>query len=157
MKTAPIMAILAAGLAVPAHAEVVQSSPEGFVVTTSSATKVHPDEIWQALMQPANWWNGEHSWSLDAANFTLDPVAGGCFCETLPDGGSARHMQVIMAQPGKMLRMSGALGPLQSEPLDGVLTIEIRNEGSASEVVLPMWSAAIPGFRWNRLPLPWTW
>ena len=34
-------------------------------------------------------------------------------------------MRVIFAQPGKVLRMQGALGPLQSEAVIGTLTVAI--------------------------------
>ena len=43
-------------------------------------------------------------------------------------------MRVIYAAPGEMLRMSGALGPLQAEGLAGTLTIEISTAGSGNEV-----------------------
>ena len=35
-------------------------------------------------------------------------------------------MVVIQAVPRKVLRMRGGLGPLQSEPVDGVLTITLQ-------------------------------
>ena len=35
-------------------------------------------------------------------------------------------MTVVMAEPMKVLRMRGGLGPLQSEPVDGVLTITMQ-------------------------------
>ncbi len=100
--------------------------------------------MWLALSQPADWWSDTHSWSGDAANMTLTPQAGGCFCETIPaveDGdtvglaGSAQHMVVINAVPDKVLRMRGGLGPLQSEPADGVLTITLSPADDGTQIV----------------------
>jgi uncharacterized protein YndB with AHSA1/START domain len=120
----------------------------GFVVYETTVVKAGPDAVWAALVRPARWWNREHSWSGDAANLTLDPRAGGCFCETLPDGGSAEHMHVVQWVPGSLLRMKGALGPLQSEALEGVLTIELKpGEGSTTIT----WAYVVGGY--SRLPL----
>jgi len=50
--------------------------------------------------------------------------------------GSVEHMRVIQAFPEKVLRMRGGLGPLQSEPATGVLTIAIgENEDGGSVIV----------------------
>ena len=145
----PLRLILAAGLlsgafvsAVPAQAEVTQSSAAGFVVTGSATTTRSAEDVWYLLVEPAEWWNGEHTWSGDATNLRLDPEAGGCFCESMPLGGSVEHMRVIYAAPGEMLRMSGALGPLQGEGLAGTLTVEISTAGSGIEV---SWAYVVGG------------
>jgi hypothetical protein len=52
---------------------------------------------------------------------SIDPRAGGCFCEKLA-GGSVEHMRVLWIDRGKVIRMSGGLGPLQELPATGVLT-----------------------------------
>ena len=85
-----------------------------------------PAQVWTALVEPARWWNSEHTWSGNAANLSLQPVAGGCFCEKLPPGGSVQHLRVIYVQPAKLLRMSGALGPLQGEAVSGTLTVTLE-------------------------------
>ena len=54
---------------------------------------------------------------------TIDGRAAGCFCEKLSGGGSVQHMTVLLVEPGKTLRMSGGLGPLQETPVSGVLTL----------------------------------
>ena len=59
--------------------------------------------------------------------------AGGCFCERLKDGGSAQHLQVVYAAPGQGLRLRGALGPLQTEGVDGTLSWTLKPvEGGTS-------------------------
>ena len=131
-----------------ARAEVVKASETGFVTQSTASVKAGPEFAWDMLVQPARWWNPDHSWSLDGNNFRLEPVAGGCFCETLPGGGSVEHMRVIQAVPGKMLRMSGALGPLQSEALDGTLTIELAPDNGATKIT---WTYVVGGYA--RYPL----
>ena len=128
-------ALTAATLSQAAAAEVVESSADHFVTRDSATVKTTPKAAWLALIEPAAWWDKDHTWSGSAANLTLAPQAGGCFCERLPEkdtasevglAGSAQHMVVVMAEPMKVLRMRGALGPLQSEPVDGVLTVTLQ-------------------------------
>lgn len=132
------LAALAAALLVqsaPAVAEVVDSSADHFVTRDSVTVKAAPKAAWLALIDPSGWWDKGHTWSGSSANLSLEPQAGGCFCERLPEkdtasevglAGSALHMTVVMAEPMKVLRMRGALGPLQSEPVDGVLTVTMQ-------------------------------
>lgn len=110
-----------------AQAKIDSQGETGFSVSHETIVAAPPEHVWQALMMPAKWWSGAHSWSGDAANFTMDARQGGCFCETLPEGGFVEHARVIFADKGKMLRLSGALGPLQSEALTGTLTIIIMS------------------------------
>jgi hypothetical protein len=111
----------ALGAAVPSNAEVTISDT-GFSTNNSATVAATPAEAWAALIEPARYWNPDHRWGGDAAALSLEPRAGGCFCETLPNDGSVEHMRVVMVRPGQMLRLSGALGPLQSEGLAGALT-----------------------------------
>lgn len=127
--------LLASALAaVPAAAEVTKVHPTGFVVRHEVVVEADTKATWLALISPATWWRKEHTWSGDAANLSLMPSAGGCFCERIPEvdepgrftlEGSVEHMRVIQSQPEAALRMRGGLGPLQSEPVTGVLTIAI--------------------------------
>lgn len=158
-------ALLLSCLAVPAQAEVVQADAGGFVVSGSiTATRVSPEQAWEALLLPARWWSSAHSWSGDAANLWLAGTAGGCFCEAIPgptngdELGSAEHMRVIQAVPGQLLRMQGALGPLQSEAVTGVLTIELEDVTVAGlpsrdveTGVSIRWTYVVGGY--SRLPL----
>ena len=84
-----------------------------------------PAVIWAKLAHPENWWNKSHSWSGDSANLSLSLKKGGCFCERLPGGGFVEHARVIHLAARRMLRLSGALGPLQGEALAGTLTVTI--------------------------------
>lgn len=130
--------------AVPAAAEVTGSGEGGFVSRHEVVVSANPKEVWLALISPSGWWTSEHTWSGDAANLTLTPQAGGCFCEKIPEvdepgrftlEGSVEHMRVIQAYPERALRMVGALGPLQSEPVSGVLTIAISEVEAGTRIV----------------------
>lgn len=133
------VAALALAAAPPAQAKVAESSAAGFTVTETATVAADPMQAWDALAHPARWWNSQHSWSGDAANLTLDPAAGGCFCEQLPasaghPAGSVEHMRVIYAAPGQLLRMRGALGPLQSEALTGTLTVTLKPVAGGTQI-----------------------
>ena len=137
MKLFPALLTLASfAFAAPAAAEVLAATPGGITTSNTATVTATPAQVWAALVEPARYWSPAHSWSGDAANMTLDPRAGGCFCEALPaSGGSVEHMRVIHAAPGEMLRLSGALGPLQSEALAGTLTVTLSpvNDGTRIE------------------------
>lgn len=110
--------------AVPAAADVTVAE-SGFATANSVTVAATPQEVWAALIEPSRYWNPEHSWFGDAANFSLDPVAGGCFCEI--DGEqSVQHMRVVLAQPGAVLRLTGALGPLQAEAIVATMTWQLE-------------------------------
>lgn len=133
--------MLAAGLVpvTPAMAEVTGQSPLGFAVHHETEIAASPDDVWKTLRAPARWWSAEHSWSGDAANFWMDAQATGCFCEKLPakDGkpmGSVQHARILYADPGRLLRLSGALGPLQGEALTGTLTITLTPKDAGTTV-----------------------
>ena len=123
---------VAASTAPLAHAEVTATADNGFVVHHQVSVAVDPETAYAMVRSPAKWWSPEHSWTGKAENFYMDAQAGGCFCELIPaagDGrertlrGSVQHMRILYADPGKALRLSGALGPLQSEALTGTMTM----------------------------------
>ena len=70
----------------------------------------------------------------------------------MPQGGSVEHMRVIYAAPGEMLRMSGALGPLQSEAVVGTLTVELSLAPGGSGGTEVSWTYVVGGHA--RLALP---
>lgn len=142
MRSILTSALVAATVfAAPAHAEVEAVGESGFVSRHTVVVEATAEEAWGAIVEPSGWWNGAHSFSGDAENLTLDAHAGGCFCEVLPAGenravpGSVRHMEVLFADPGTAMRLSGALGPLQSEPLGGILTITLKPTGGGTRIL----------------------
>lgn len=153
MKYLSALAFAAAILSAPAAAEVVETSADHFVTRDEAVVKAAPKAAWLALISPGDWWDDDHTWSGDAANLSITPQGGGCFCERIPEvesetsiglAGSAQHMTVVLAQPEKVLRMRGALGPLQSEPVDGVLTITLQAD-KASNGTKIVWEYVVGG------------
>lgn len=125
-----LLAACIAASPLPAVAKVIDQSDVGFTAAHSARVAASPEDVWKMLRAPQNWWSGDHSWSGDASNFWMDAQAGGCFCEKLPGGegmmGSVQHARILFAKPGELLRLSGALGPLQGEAVTGTLTIQIK-------------------------------
>ena len=145
MKKMLIQAAILSAFSSPAFAEVKAASDTGFNVVHIATVAATPQEIWKRLLAPKDWWNKAHSWSGSSEGFYIDAQANGCFCELfqekgadgkLKTAGSVEHMRVIFAQPGKVLRMQGALGPLQSEAVIGTLTVamEPTKEGKATKL-----------------------
>lgn len=127
-----------------ASAEVIEQGEDSFVTRDAVVVKAAPFEAWQALITPSKWWNSNHTWSADAENLYISAQGGGCFCELLPapkdapEGvrrGSAQHMVVVLADPGRALRMRGGLGPLQSESVQGVLTVTLTPSDKGTVIV----------------------
>ena len=145
IRVASYVAIAALGaVALPARAEVVETTADRFVTRDTASVKATPLATWLALTKPGEWWNSAHSWSGDAKNMTLTPQGGGCFCERIPVGdsgnssameGSARHAEVLQAFPMKVLRMRGGFGPLQGEPANGVLTITLKEVPGGTRIL----------------------
>jgi len=126
-----------------ANAEVTNTADNGFTVQHQIVVSGDNEAVWKAMISPSRYWNSEHSWTGDAENFYLVPQAGGCFCELIrttsddnikSSDGSVQHMRVIYAHNNKMLRMSGALGPLQGEAVTGTLTMLLQPQGDTTVV-----------------------
>lgn len=129
----PALMLTAVAAAAPVAAD-VKVGETGFVVENRAVAAAAPDAVWAALVAPARYWNPDHSYSGKAENFTLDAKAGGCFCETLADGGSVEHMRAVTVMPGKVLRLAGGLGPLQSEGLAATLTWTLKPVEGGTEI-----------------------
>lgn len=125
-----IALLLSAGAA---QAEVTDKAATGFTSVHQLTIHAPPPEVYGALTEGiGRWWDAAHSYSGIATNFSMDARAGGCFCERLPGGGSVEHMRVVFADPGKMLRLHGGLGPLQSMGVTGAMsfTLSETDEGT---------------------------
>ncbi|MBW0144501.1 ATPase [Sphingomicrobium clamense] len=152
-----VAALATAAIAAPAGSEVVSSSANAFHVRHSEPLVATQEDAWNLLRQPALWWNGEHSYSLDAANFYLELKPGGCFCERMPDGGFVEHMRVLSFTPGEELVLEGMLGPLRTIPATGVLVFKLESQGGNSRITSDfkvvgfpegngtMWAGAVDG------------
>jgi hypothetical protein len=117
-----------------ASAEVSSVGGNGFEVRQMVHVAAPADKAFAALLQPSRWWAPEHTFSGNAMNLTLDARAGGCWCESLPEGGSVEHMHVLFLSPGKVLRLRGALGPFQALAVEGVMTWTVKANGNGSDI-----------------------
>ncbi|HEY2013693.1 MAG TPA: hypothetical protein VGH38_09350 [Bryobacteraceae bacterium] len=108
-----------------ARADVVDSASNGFTVKITLSVHAAPDEVYRKLVENVGeWWNPQHTFSGSARNLSIEDKAMGCFCEKLPDHGSVRHLEVVYAAPGKVLLMTGGLGPMQGLATAGTLRIQ---------------------------------
>lgn len=128
-------AAAAALLATSAAGAVVDVQPHGFKLSHTAEVAAPPAAVWQALVAPARWWSSSHSWSGDAKNLSLEPTAGGCFCERWA-GGSAAHLTVTQAAPNQKLHLWGALGPLQMQGVAGGMTVTLKPTDGGTTVTL---------------------
>jgi uncharacterized protein YndB with AHSA1/START domain len=103
-------------------------TPNGFLVKFEISVNAPVAKVYEALVgQIGSWWNSEHTYSGDAKNLSIDARPGGCFCEKLPNGGGIEHARVIYVAPREVLRLSGALGPLQASGAAGTLTWKLTS------------------------------
>lgn len=139
MKAACLIALVAMStvLTGEARANVVAAAADGFTIVIEADVAVAPDVAYQKFVNgPALWWEDQHTYSGKAAHMTLDPRAGGCFCEQIDGGGSVSHGTVLYADPGNALRLSTALGPLQDMAVIGTLSVAFAPRDQGTHVKL---------------------
>lgn len=129
-KSVLVLVVLAFG-AGTAPAAVVQSRPDGFLIEIDADLAAPPVKAYAALAEVGRWWSPAHTWSGDARNLTLSLDAGACFCERWEDG-SVEHARVLFAKRDELLRLGGALGPLQSMAVTGVVSFAFEPKGKGT-------------------------
>ena len=137
MKRLLRSALLFAGVAAsPAYAEIKDAKPAGFTIENSVWVPARPQAAYAALVNDVGrWWPADHTWWGDASKLSISDKAGGCFCEI--DGArQAWHMTVTFTDPGKLMRMSGGLGPLQGMGLHGALEWRFAAEDDGTRITL---------------------
>ena len=146
-------AVLLCAASQPVLADVTEESDTGFTIQHSATLAWTPASAYANLVSIASWWNPSHTCSGDAANLSIAPYAGGCWCEQWDRGQgthSVRHMTIINAQPGKLLRAAGGLGPLQGIPGQGVLDFSLAEGEQAGTTRLTV-TYSFTGFAPNGL------
>jgi hypothetical protein len=123
-------------LAAPLKAEVVHADAHGFEVRNAVQLVVAAPNALAAFTRVANWWSKDHTYSGDPANLSLDLRPGGCFCERFPKGGGIEHLRVAYVDPGKQIILVGALGPLLSEAVNGVMDVSVTKIAGGSRLTL---------------------
>ena len=115
---------LGAGTCVTARAETSDVSPAGFEITVRREIAASRATVYRTIGQVDLWWNSAHTWSGNARNLSMRMEATGCFCERW-GGNSVEHGRVIHAAPDSLLLLQASLGPLQSMPVNAILTFEL--------------------------------
>lgn len=138
-----VLGLAALAVATAAQAEVVAVKDNGFEVRQTAEVKAPAAKVYEALVKVGGWWDPSHSWSGDAANISIDPKVGGCWCETLPNGGGVRHMEVTGVAPGKSLHFTGGLGPLRYTGASGHMNWTLAEKDGVTTVT---WTYAVGGF-----------
>jgi uncharacterized protein YndB with AHSA1/START domain len=103
-----------------------------------------PAKVFSTAIAVGTWWSADHSYSGVAANITIDPRPGGCWCEKLLNGGGVKHMEVVFVDPGKLLRFTGGLGPMQAMAATGSFTWEFKAAGDGTDLT---WTYAVTGYQ----------
>ena len=108
-----------------ARAEIKDATPSGFTLENAVHVPVDAVAAWKALVGDVDrWWPADHTWWGAESVLSIEPRAGGCFCERHGEQ-QALHMLVTFADPGRLLRLTGGLGPLQGMGLHGVMEFQL--------------------------------
>jgi len=131
-----VLPLLVCGLSpLFACAEVTGVGAGGFEVREQVHVAAPPASVYASLLTPGRWWDPKHSYSGDGSRITLKAKVGGCWCETIPGGGSVEHMTVTYISPNKALRLRGGLGPLQAMGVAGSLTITLTSSSGGTDLI----------------------
>lgn len=134
MRLVPLMIISI--IAAPASAAVISSGDHGFEVEHSVNLVVPPAQAYSTFAQIGSWWDNQHTYSGDAKRMNLALRPGGCFCESLDNGGGVEHMRVSFVQPGERVVMSGSLGPMLYEATSGVMDVKFERIAGGTKVTM---------------------
>lgn len=148
------LAVALIGFAPAAVAEVTASSPSSFIISAEAEIDATPAEVWRALPRIERWWNAAHTYSGDSRRLSLDPRAGGCWCERWGNGQSVEHGRVIavMEHEGvRTLRAAAALGPLQEMGVTGVLTFTVAPHPSGAKLTMTYRVSGDPGLGLDQI------
>ncbi len=131
MRNLMIVAALLATLPMTAHGEVKAASADAMLIEYRFAVAAPAAQAWESLVHPERWWPEDHTWSGKRASLSINPTAGGCFCERWA-GGSAEHGRVVMVVPNRVLTLDAALGPFREMAISGILAIKLEERDGAT-------------------------
>lgn len=114
---------------------VLENDSSGFITESSVSIRANALDVFDTFTKLSEWWDPHHSFSLDAKNLSLNLQVGGHFLEQMGDGQGVIHSTVIFSKRGELLRMSGALGPLQMLGAYGTLTLEFKENKSGVDLI----------------------
>ncbi len=118
MKNWIITGILLFAATVPVFADVTSKGANGFNLKMEVYVPVDAATAYAQFVDIGQWWNVNHTYYGKGSNLSLEARAGGCFCEKNGEN-EVLHMLVTFVKPGKEVRMTGGLGPLQMMGVHG--------------------------------------
>lgn len=134
----PAVPLLAAALLAgpaPVSGEVLDVGDNGFGIRSTVTVPADPARAYVAVVDEiGKWWDPAHTFSGEAANLSIDARPQGCWCERLPGQGGVRHMTVVYADPGKLIRFAGGIGPLQAMAVAGTMSWTFVPAGKGATV-----------------------
>jgi uncharacterized protein YndB with AHSA1/START domain len=137
-----VAAVVTLAGAEEASAEVKDAARSGFTVENVVEVPTDATTAWKALVEDVDrWWPADHTWWGEEGELSIEPKAGGCFCERHGDQ-QALHMMVIFVDPGRLLRLTGGLGPLQGMGLHGVMEFRLAPGNAAGSTRITMYYRA---------------
>ena len=142
-----LLLLLAMACCAPAASlsEVIDFAAEGFTVRNTVQVSATSDDAFRlATRKVGAWWHPDHTFSGDSSNLRIELEGDGCFCEKLEKGGEVRHLTVVHLEPGKLLRMTGGLGPLQGVAVNGVFSLSFEETDGTTEITL---TYSVAGYR----------
>lgn len=113
-----IIMTMAPGLA---WGKVERSADGGFEIRIEAVVSATPETVYAQFLRVGEWWNKDHTWFGKSEGLSIEPRAGGCFCERRDDN-TALHMIVSLVKVGREVRMIGGLGPLSGLGLHGAMS-----------------------------------
>lgn len=129
------------------YADVSQSDIRGFKISIEHNIAVKPQKVFAALAQDISiWWHPDHTYSGDSSNLYLETHEKGWFGEKLPQGGFVKHLEVIYFEPGRSIRLSGGLGPLQSIGAQGTLIFTTKASPNSEHKTILEVTYQVSGF-----------
>lgn len=146
--------VFAASLGNNVQADVVSSDDGGFQIVITETIEGDAKEVFLTLTEDfSKWWDPAHSYSGNADNLAIN-LEKSCLLETLPDGGFVRHMEIVYIQPGKSLRMTGGLGPLQEMGVNGAMTFALSEKEGKTQIKLTYNVSGFTGLQLQKLAEP---
>lgn len=136
-RSSLVVACLLLASSAPAVAEIKDASPSGFTIENKRTVPVDATRAFRALVDDVDaWWPRDHTWWGAASKLSIEPRAGGCFCERAGEQ-QAMHLLVSFVDPGRTLRLVGGLGPLQGMGLHGALEFRFAPlEAGGTEITM---------------------
>ncbi len=117
-----------------AAADVISKGDTGFNLVITGVVEQTPAEAYAQFIRIDEWWLEGHTWYGEGENLSIEPKAGGCFCEVSGDN-QVLHMLVTYVQPGVELKMVGGLGPLQMMGIHGGMSWRFESIPDGTRII----------------------